>query len=85
MGVVVQQMVPSERSGVMFTVDPSTGGTDTMVVEAAFGQGEVVVSGRVEPDTYVLRKEARPCSTSGSATSTNPSCGDPTGPTSRSI
>jgi pyruvate,water dikinase len=56
LGVVVQEMVPSERSGVLFTVDPSTGGTDTMVVEAAFGQGEVVVSGRVEPDTYVLAK-----------------------------
>ena len=49
-------MIPSERSGVLFTVDPSAGGNDTMVVEAAFGQGEVVVSGRVEPDTYVVRK-----------------------------
>ncbi len=56
LGVVVQEMIPSERSGVLFTVDPSAGGNDTMVVEAAFGQGEVVVSGRVEPDTYVVRK-----------------------------
>ena len=55
--VVVQEMVPSERSGVMFTVDPSTGETDHMVIEAAFGQGEVVVSGQVEPDTYVVQKE----------------------------
>jgi pyruvate,water dikinase len=43
--VVVQEMIPSERSGVMFTVDPSTGETDRIVIEAAFGQGEVVVSG----------------------------------------
>ena len=54
--VVVQEMVPSERSGVMFTVDPSTGETDHIVIEAAFGQGEVVVSGMVEPDTYVVDK-----------------------------
>ena len=55
--VVVQEMVPSERSGVMFTVDPSTGETGHIVIEAAFGQGEVVVSGLVEPDTYVVDKD----------------------------
>ena len=55
--VVVQEMFPSERSGVMFTVDPSTGAKDHLVIEAAFGQGEVVVSGQVEPDTYVVDKE----------------------------
>ena len=55
--MVVQEMVPSERSGVMFTVDPSTGETDHIVIEAAFGQGEVVVSGQVEPDTYVVAKD----------------------------
>ena len=54
--VVVQEMVPSERSGVMFTLDPSTGEIDHIVIEAAFGQGEVVVSGLVEPDTYVVDK-----------------------------
>jgi pyruvate,water dikinase len=56
MGVIVQEMIPSERSGVMFTADPSTGDTDRIVIDAAFGQGEVVVSGEVEPDTYILSK-----------------------------
>jgi len=56
MGVIVQEMIPSERSGVMFTADPSTGDTDRVVIDAAFGQGEVVVSGEVECDTYVLAK-----------------------------
>ncbi len=56
MGVVVQEMIPSERSGVMFTADPSTSDTSRIVIEAAFGQGEVVVSGEVEPDTYVVAK-----------------------------
>jgi pyruvate,water dikinase len=55
--VVVQQMVPAERSGVMFTADPSTGDTAKLVIEGAFGQGEVVVSGAVEPDTYVVDKK----------------------------
>jgi pyruvate,water dikinase len=56
MGVVVMEMIPSERSGVMFTADPSSGDTGEIVIEAAFGQGEVVVSGEVEPDTYILSK-----------------------------
>ena len=57
MAVVVQLMVASERSGVAFTADPTTDATDRVVVEGAFGQGEVVVSGSVEPDTYVVSKE----------------------------
>ncbi|MBW4030152.1 MAG: phosphoenolpyruvate synthase [Acidobacteria bacterium] len=56
MGVVVMEMIASERSGVMFTADPSTGDTSKIVIDAAFGQGEVVVSGEVEPDTYILAK-----------------------------
>lgn len=55
--VVVQQMVASTRSGVLFTVDPATSDRTHLVVEAAFGQGEVVVGGQVEPDTYVVRRE----------------------------
>ena len=55
--VVVQQMVDSERSGVMFTADPATGARDRIVIEGAFGLGEVVVSGQVEPDTYVIAKD----------------------------
>jgi pyruvate,water dikinase len=56
MAVVVQQMVAPEQSGVAFTKDPSTG-EDHIVIEAALGQGEVVVSGRVQPDTYVVDKK----------------------------
>ena len=57
MAVVVQQMINSEQSGVAFTADPNTGARDRVVVEAAFGLGEVVVSGEVEPDTYVVDKQ----------------------------
>jgi pyruvate,water dikinase len=41
----------------MFTADPATGDSDHIVIEAALGQGEVVVSGLVEPDTYVVDKK----------------------------
>lgn len=57
LAVIVQVMVPSERSGVLFTADPATDATDVVVIEAAFGQGEVVVSGMVEPDTYLVGKD----------------------------
>lgn len=57
MAVVVQVMVAAERSGVAFTADPGTGDESRIVIEAARGQGEVVVSGAVEPDHYVLAKE----------------------------
>lgn len=56
LAVIVQRMVASERSGVIFTTDPTTGDPQHLVIEAAFGQGEVVVSGQVEPDTYVVEK-----------------------------
>lgn len=57
MAVVVQQMIASEQSGVVFTTDPSTGERDHIVIEAALGLGEVVVSGKVQPDTYVVDKK----------------------------
>ena len=56
--VVVQQMVDAEKSGVMFTSHPSTG-DPTMIIEAAWGLGEAVVSGAVSPDNYVVDREGR--------------------------
>jgi pyruvate,water dikinase len=57
MAVVVQEMVAPEQAGVAFTRDPSTS-EDHVVIEAAFGQGEVVVSGKVQPDTYVVDRRS---------------------------
>ena len=42
---------------VIFTADPSTGDRSRIVIEAAFGLGEVVVAGEVEPDAYILSKD----------------------------
>jgi pyruvate,water dikinase len=55
--VIVQMMVASEKSGVMFTVDPATRDRTRIVIEAAWGLGEVVVLGEVTPDRYVIAKE----------------------------
>ena len=55
--VIVQEMIPSERSGINFTANPSTGETSSIVIEAVFGQGEAIVSGMVEPDTYIVAKD----------------------------
>jgi len=57
MAVVVQQMVDSQTSGVLFTADPVHGRKDRMVVEAARGLGEAVVSGEVTPDHYTLGRD----------------------------
>ncbi len=56
--VVVQRMVESEKSGVMFTADPASGAADQIVIEAAWGLGEVVVGGQVTPDRYVMNKHS---------------------------
>jgi len=51
--VVVQQLIPSEKSGVLFTSHPVTGEPLT-IIEASWGLGEAVVSGSVSPDKYVF-------------------------------
>lgn len=56
LGVVVQRMIDSEKSGVMFTVNPATKDPTRLVIEAAFGLGEAVVGGQVTPDHYEVNK-----------------------------
>jgi pyruvate, water dikinase len=56
MGVIVQRMVNSRKAGVMFTADPATNDRNHLVIEAAFGLGEVVVGGQVTPDHYIIDK-----------------------------
>ena len=59
MAVVVQQQISSDKSGVIFTTDPIRARTDQMVIEAAYGLGEALVSGLVTPDNYVARRDGR--------------------------
>ncbi len=56
LAVVVQRMVNSEFSGIMFTVDPNSGAKQ-IVIEAGYGLGEAIVGGEVTPDTYIVDKQ----------------------------
>jgi len=58
--VVIQRMVDSEASGVMFTVDPISQDRERLLIEGAYGLGEVVVGGQVEPDTYFVSRPRDP-------------------------
>lgn len=57
MAVVVQQMVNSEKSGVIFTVDPVHRNRSHMIIEAVWGLGEGIVSGAITPDHYKVDRE----------------------------
>ena len=59
MAVLVQRLVDARASGVLFTVHPVSGSWTEMTLEAAWGQGEALVSGQVVPDRYRLRRPRR--------------------------
>jgi pyruvate,water dikinase len=55
LAVVVQRMISSDRSGIMFTVDPNSE-LPHIIIEAGYGLGEALVGGKVTPDTYCVDK-----------------------------
>ena len=55
MAVVVQQMVFPHVSGILFTADPVTGNRKVVIVEASYGLGEALISGRVNADVSTVR------------------------------
>lgn len=57
LAVVIQKMVQSEVSGVLFTIDPVSQNPDQMMLNASWGLGEAVVSGKVTPDIYIYSKK----------------------------
>jgi pyruvate, water dikinase len=56
MAVVVQRQLNADKAGVMFTIDPVRRRRDQMLIEAAYGLGEAVVSGAVIPDQYLVTR-----------------------------
>jgi pyruvate,water dikinase len=58
LSAIVQMMVDSEKSGVMFSSQPSTG-EPLVVIEGAWGLGESVVSGSVSPDNFVVDRNTK--------------------------
>ena len=57
MAVVVQTMLASEVSGIVFTANPTTGERSEMIINASFGLGEAVVGGEVTPDMFIIDRE----------------------------
>lgn len=57
LSVGIQQLVRSESSGVMFTIDPESGFRGVILIDAAWGFGEAVVKGEVDGDRYQVHKE----------------------------
>jgi len=56
--VVVQKMVNSQKAGITFSINPSTNNESEIIVEACFGLGEAIVSGSVNPDSYIVDKSS---------------------------
>ncbi len=56
--VVIQKMVNSDKAGVLFSVNPVTNSEDEIIIEGAFGLGESVVSGSINPDLYIVNKHS---------------------------
>jgi pyruvate,water dikinase len=79
MAVVVQRMVDSRSSGVMFTRSPLTGDKSVVCVDASWGLGSAVVSGDVTPDSYVVSKVTGEISRRTVATKTRWHRPDPAG------
>lgn len=59
LAVVIQVMVESETAGVLFTVNPISHNAEEIQINASYGLGESVVSGRVTPDSYLCDKRGR--------------------------
>ena len=57
MAVVVQIMVPSDVSGILFTANPVNGERSEIIINSSFGLGEAVVGGQVTPDSYVVDRK----------------------------
>lgn len=55
LAVIVQRMIVPEASGILFTADPVSGNRKVSTIDAGFGLGEALVSGRVNPDEYKVR------------------------------
>jgi phosphohistidine swiveling domain-containing protein len=57
LAVVIQRLVPAEMAGILFTANPLTGARDQLVINAAWGLGEAIVSGSVTPDSFVVDRQ----------------------------
>ncbi|MEK6880216.1 MAG: putative PEP-binding protein, partial [Nanoarchaeota archaeon] len=57
LAVVIQKMIDSEKSGVIFSRDPVNTQKEDIIIEAVYGQGEGIVSGAIKPDHYIVSRD----------------------------
>ncbi len=57
LAVVVQQLIPADVAGILFTANPISGDRNQIVINAAWGLGEAIVGGHVTPDTFIVNKQ----------------------------
>ena len=70
LAVVVQQMIPADAAGVLFTANPINGQRDQILINATWGLGEAIVGGQVTPDSVVVDKLTRKILSRETATKT---------------
>ncbi|NMC55204.1 MAG: hypothetical protein GYA48_16385 [Chloroflexi bacterium] len=58
LAVVVQELIFADAAGILFTANPINGKRDELLINAAWGLGEAVVSGAVTPDTLTINKQS---------------------------
>ncbi len=59
LAVIVQRLIPADTAGILFTANPLDGTREQILINAAWGLGEAIVSGQVTPDTVVVDKSSR--------------------------
>src|SRR5207248_184276 len=57
--VTLQQMIRSEKAGTAFSIDPASGLSNVISIDANYGYGESVVGGRVTPDNFLVSKDGK--------------------------
>ena len=57
MAVVIQKMIDSRVSGIVYTAHPVTRDKNQMIIEAGLGLGKAIVEGDILPDTYTVQKD----------------------------
>jgi phosphoenolpyruvate synthase/pyruvate phosphate dikinase len=57
--VIIQEMVDSDSSGIIYTKNPNTQKTDELLIEATFGLGELLVEGMITPDRFFVDKQSK--------------------------
>ena len=70
LAVVVQQLIPADSAGILFTANPIDGEREQIVINATWGLGEAIVGGQVTPDTVIVDKSNRQIVSRETATKT---------------